>query len=86
MEKTPRNEQLWRLAQQLASEIGLDLEDGTAGGSSDGNTTSIYTRTLDGLGAVGDGAHSPDEFIYWQQMMERSTLLATLLMADVLSD
>ncbi|MGK7924925.1 MAG: M20 family metallopeptidase [Spirulina sp.] len=84
MEKTPRNQQLWYLARQVASEIGLDLEEGTAGGSSDGNTTSIYAPTLDGLGAVGDGAHAPDEFIYWQQMTERSALLARLLIADVL--
>ncbi len=84
MEKTPRNEQLWQLAQQAASEIGLNLEEGTAGGSSDGNTTSIYAPTLDGLGAVGDGAHAPDEFIYWQQMTERSLLLAKLLISEVL--
>lgn len=84
MEKTPRNEKLWELAKELASEIGLDLDDGTAGGSSDGNSTSIYAPTLDGLGAVGDGAHSPDEFIYWQQMTERSALLAKLLISEVL--
>lgn len=84
MEKTSRNAQLWELARQLASEIGLNLEEGTAGGSSDGNTTSIYAPTLDGLGAVGDGAHAPDEFIYWQQMVGRSALLAKLLVADIL--
>jgi glutamate carboxypeptidase len=84
MEKTPRNEQLWQLAQEVAFDLGLSLEDGVAGGSSDGNSTSIYAPTLDGLGAVGDGAHAPDEFIYWQQMTERAALLAKLLMADVL--
>jgi glutamate carboxypeptidase len=83
MEKTPRNERLWKLAEQAALELGFSLEDGTAGGSSDGNTTSIYAPTLDGLGAVGDGAHAPDEFIYWQQMTERSALLARLLTADL---
>lgn len=81
MEKTPRNELLWQLAKETALEIGIELEDATSGGSSDGNTTSLYTATLDGLGAVGGGAHAPEEFIYWQQMIERSALLAKLLVS-----
>ncbi|HXG20907.1 MAG TPA: M20 family peptidase, partial [Methylomirabilota bacterium] len=52
----------------------------------DGNTTSLYTATLDGLGAVGDGAHAKHEFIYYDKMVERSALLALLLMTSPLRD
>lgn len=50
MERTPRNQRLWEAARRLAKELGLDLEEGMAGGGSDGNTTSLFTATLDGLG------------------------------------
>ena len=85
MEKTPGNQKLWQLAQQAASELGIEIEEGTAGGSSDGNLTSLYTPTLDGLGAVGDAAHAPGEFIYFDQMVERAALLARLLLAPPLT-
>ncbi|HEY9657049.1 MAG TPA: M20 family metallopeptidase, partial [Allocoleopsis sp.] len=80
MEKTPGNVQLWHRAQQAAAELGLTLEEATAGGGSDGNTTSLYAPTLDGLGAVGDGAHSPEEFVYLDHLVERSALLARMLL------
>ena len=84
MEPTPRNQRLWETARQIGQFIGLQLTDGTAGGASDGNTTSLYTATLDGLGAVGDGAHAQHEFIYYDKMAERSALLALLLMAPTI--
>lgn len=84
MEKTPGNQKLWEMAQSVAGELGMQLQEGTAGGASDGNTTSLYTPTLDGLDAVGDGAHSPGEFIYLDQMVERSALLARLLLEPCL--
>ena len=56
LEPTPRNRTLWEAARRVGQEIGLELEEGLAGGVSDGNTISLYTSTLDGLGAVGDGA------------------------------
>lgn len=80
MEKTPGNVQLWQRAQQAAAELGLSLDEATAGGGSDGNTTSLYAPTLDGLGAVGDGAHAPGEFVYLDQLVERSALLARMLL------
>src|SRR5215203_2775280 len=80
MERTPRNRRLWQTARGLGRELGLDLEEGEAGGCSDGNTTSLFTATLDGLGAVGDGAHSRHEFIYTDRMVERCALLALLMM------
>jgi glutamate carboxypeptidase len=84
MEPTERNQQLWRIAQNLADQIDLELDQGTAGGGSDGNTTSLYTATLDGMGAVGDGAHAAHEFIYIDLLPIRCALLTLLLMAPPL--
>jgi len=84
MEHTPRNQRLWEMAKQIGRSINLELAAGAAGGASDGNTTSLYTATLDGLGAVGDGAHAQHEFIYCDKMVERSALLALLLIAPPL--
>ena len=81
MEKTPANRRLWMLACQLASDLGLNLEEGMAGGGSDGNTTSLYTATLDGMGAVGDGAHAHHEHLVLGKSLERAALLAMLLLA-----
>ncbi|HEY7219894.1 MAG TPA: M20 family metallopeptidase [Candidatus Binatia bacterium] len=86
MEPLPRNQVLWRLARHLGREVGLDLEQAAVGGSSDGNTTSQYTATLDGLGAVGDGAHASHEQVSISQMAQRSALLALLLLAPVSSN
>jgi glutamate carboxypeptidase len=81
LEVTSRNRRLWDRAVQIGSLIGLELEEGIAGGGSDGNTTSQFTATLDGLGAVGDGAHADHEFIYVDKMIERTALLALLLLS-----
>ncbi len=85
MERTPRNRRLWEAARRLGKELGLDLDQGMAGGGSDGNTTSLFTATLDGLGAVGDGAHARHEFVYVEGMVERCALLALLLMEPPLA-
>jgi len=85
MEQTPRNRALWETAKRLGRELDLDLADGVAGGASDGNTTSLWTATLDGLGAVGDGAHARHEFIYFDKLIERGALLALLLLAPPLT-
>ena len=77
---TPRNEALWRAVRRLGDTLGLSLQESLAGGASDGNTLSQYTATLDGLGAVGDGAHAPHESIYIDRMLERTALLASLLL------
>jgi glutamate carboxypeptidase len=86
MERTPRNRALWETARRLGKELGLDLEEGVAGGCSDGNTTSLFTATLDGLGAVGDGAHARHEFVYVDRMVERCALLVLLLMEPPLAE
>lgn len=79
LEMTENNQQLWRRAFTLAGDLGISLEQGMAGGGSDGNFTSLHTATLDGLGAVGDGAHARHEFLYTDKMIERTALLTLLL-------
>ena len=69
---------LWRLASELGQRLGLELDQAEVGGASDGNTTSLYTATLDGLGAVGDGAHADHEHVLISRMVERSALASAL--------
>lgn len=83
--KNKRNDRLWAYAKECADALGIELSEGTAGGGSDGSTTSLYTATLDGLGAVGDGAHADHEFLYIDKSIERIALLAMLIMAPALS-
>ena len=71
---------LFARARRLAREMGLVLGECTAGGGSDGNLTgALGVPTLDGLGAVGDGAHSAHEHLVLQRMPERAALLGALL-------
>ena len=84
MERTPANRALWQLACRLGGELGLELEEALAGGGSDGNFTSQFTATLDGMGAVGDGAHARHEHLRVQATLERTALLTLLLMAPPL--
>jgi glutamate carboxypeptidase len=83
LEPLPRNQALWRLARDLGRRLGLELDQAAVGGASDGNTTSQYTATLDGLGAVGDGAHAAHEHVLIPRMVERCALLALLLLAPL---
>ena len=86
MERTKRNQRLWTLAKNIGQSMQLELEQATAGGGSDGNTTSLFTATLDGLGTVGDGAHARHEFIFKEKLIERTALLAMLLSAKDIED
>ena len=83
LERTPRNQALWAQARAAAERLGFTLEDAISGGGSDGNTTSRFTATLDGLGAIGDGAHAVHEHVVIDGMAQRAALLAELLMAPV---
>jgi glutamate carboxypeptidase len=85
MERTERNRALWGEAVAAGERLGLHLDEYTSGGASDGNTTSLNCATLDGLGAIGDGAHALHEAVSIDGMVERAALLAELLMAPVLS-
>ena len=79
LERTDRNIALWTAAETEGERIGLKLKEAVAGGGSDGNTTSMYCATLDGLGTVGDGAHAAHEFIFLNTLVERTTLLTLLV-------
>lgn len=81
MQSTPRNRRLWAIARAAGAELGLDLHEVRAGGGSDGNTASQYTATLDGLGAVGDGAHADHEHLFIDKTLQRVALLTMLLIA-----
>jgi glutamate carboxypeptidase len=72
---------LFSKAKSLAAQMGLSLGECTAGGGSDGNlTAALGVPTLDGLGAVGHGAHSAAEHVLINAMPARSALLAALLL------
>jgi glutamate carboxypeptidase len=71
---------LFKLAQSQASQMNLSLGECLAGGGSDGNfTAALGIPTLDGMGAVGDGAHSTHEHILTKTMPQRAALVAALL-------
>ncbi|MET0862703.1 MAG: M20 family metallopeptidase [Nakamurella sp.] len=72
---------LFQRAVDLSRELGIgDLVQTTVGGGSDGNfTAGIGVPTLDGLGAVGGGAHADDEHILLDHIVPRTALLAALL-------
>jgi glutamate carboxypeptidase len=86
MERTARNQKLWQFAKAKASLMGLHLDEAIAGGGSDGNTTSEFTATLDGLGTTGDGAHAAHEFIFLEQLVERTALLTQLIISDIVDN
>jgi glutamate carboxypeptidase len=81
MEATPRNQALWEHTWSIGEQLGLALTRSKVGGGSDGNTTSQYTATLDGLGPVGHGAHAQHEFLYIDRTLERAALLTMLLLS-----
>ncbi len=71
---------LFQKARALARQIGLKLQESFTGGGSDGNfTAALGVPTLDGLGGVGEGAHSPGECVLLRALPERAALLAALL-------
>ncbi len=84
MERTPRNQRLWEVARRLAGDLGLEIQEGISGGGSDGNITSLYCATLDGLGPVGDGAHAIHEQVRIDSLPARGALLAMLLLEPAL--
>ena len=86
LERTPRNLGLWEEARRVGRKMGIELDHGMSGGASDGNTTSVTTATLDGLGGVGDGAHAVHEYVDIDRSLERCALLAGLLLLPPLSE
>lgn len=82
MERKPGTVALFKQARKLAAEIGLNLQEASTGGGSDGNfTAALGIPTLDGMGAVGAGAHAAHEHIVRAHLVERTTLLTAMLAA-----
>jgi glutamate carboxypeptidase len=80
LERTVAVRKLYGLARELAAGLGFDLPETAVGGGSDGNfTAGVGTATLDGLGAVGDGAHALHEHIIVAELPRRAALLARLI-------
>lgn len=80
MERTSDIARLFALARDISAEMGITLEEGSTGGASDGNFTSaIGIPTLDGLGPIGRGAHSLDEYVEVDSLPERAALIAELI-------
>ena len=80
MERTAGVVGLYKTARKLAAEMGVDLQELGTGGGSDGNfTAALGVPTLDGIGAVGEGAHAPTESILVDRIADRTALLAKLV-------
>lgn len=80
MEKSPESGELYQMARDLMfKNCHLPLPEAHVGGASDGNNIAAYVPTLDGLGAVGSGAHSLDEYIFIEHLVPRTALLAALI-------
>jgi glutamate carboxypeptidase len=79
MERTPAVVALYEQARALAAELGVELAEGATGGVSDGNfAAALGVPVLDGLGAIGAGAHAVDEHIVIDSLALRGALLAGL--------
>jgi glutamate carboxypeptidase len=80
MERKAGTAKLFRLAKRLAGEMGLVLEEAATGGGSDGNfTAAMGVATLDGMGAVGAGAHAAHEHVVVKHLVQRTALLAGMI-------
>jgi glutamate carboxypeptidase len=80
LERTAAVERLFNEARSVAAEIGIELKEGSAGGGSDGNfTAALGVPTLDGFGAIGDGAHAIHEHVEIDALVPRAATIAGLL-------
>jgi glutamate carboxypeptidase len=80
LERTSQVQRLYKQAGEVARELGLELAEGGTGGGSDGNfTAALGIPTLDGLGAIGDGAHALHEHVDIETLADRAALVAGLI-------
>jgi len=80
LERSAGVRRLFRTARLLAADLGVTLGEASTGGGSDGNfTAALGVPTLDGLGAVGEGAHALNESILVNRIADRTALLAKLV-------
>ncbi len=83
LERTSGVAALFRLARKLGKELGVEVEESSTGGGSDGNFSgALGIPTLDGIGAVGEGAHAAHESILVDRIADRTALLAKIVMAQ----
>jgi len=81
LERTDRVGRLYEQARGISRALGYDLQEGGTGGGSDGNfTAAVGAPTLDGLGAIGDGAHALHEHVDIESLPDRAALVAGLIM------
>jgi len=84
MERTPEIAALFKRAQGLAAGMGIEIDEGSTGGGSDGNkTAALGVPTLDGMGIVGDGGHAITEYGEIDSMPERAAIMAAMLREDL---
>jgi glutamate carboxypeptidase len=80
LERTAEVAALFYHAQNIARELGFELGEASTGGGSDGSlTAAMGVPTLDGIGAVGDGAHSSREFVFVRALAQRVAMIAGLM-------
>jgi len=80
LERTAQVARLYQQASEVGRELGQALREGSTGGGSDGNfTAALGVATLDGLGAVGDGAHALHEHVEIESLADRAALVAGLI-------
>jgi glutamate carboxypeptidase len=80
MERKPGTIALFKKARSLAAELGFTLDEASTGGGSDGNfTAALGVPTLDGMGAVGEGAHAAHESVLIEHLIPRTALLAAMI-------
>jgi glutamate carboxypeptidase len=80
MERKTGTIALYKKARSLAKELGFELDEAATGGGSDGNfTAALGVPTLDGMGAVGDGAHAAHESVVIEHLVPRTALLAAMI-------
>lgn len=80
LERRPSTVRLYDQARAVAAGFGRELREGSTGGGSDGNfTAALGVPTLDGLGAVGDGAHAAHEHVLIPELSWRAALVAGLV-------
>ena len=80
MERKAGTVALFKQARRLAADLGFKLEEAGTGGGSDGNfTAALGIPTLDGMGAVGEGAHATHESVFVEHLVPRTALLAAMI-------
>jgi glutamate carboxypeptidase len=80
MERTAGVVRLYELARGVAHAMGDELAEGATGGGSDGNfAAALGVPTLDGLGAVGEGAHALHEHVTLNELPRRAALVGGLI-------